>query len=67
MRIALLGDIGLFDLFQLTEENEIRNAFSEVKAILSDCDYVVGNLETPLKICNKNAGGITAKEVRKRK
>lgn len=46
MKIALLGDIALYGKFS-TNNKEIFNYLSSVKEILSECDYVVGNLETP--------------------
>ena len=50
MKIALLGDIGLFGKYTL-KNPEIFNYFKEVTNVLKNVDYVVGNLEVPL--CNE--------------
>lgn len=59
MKIALVGDIALFG------RNNVHDAgwkvrFSEIKSILNSCDYVIGNLETPLTNCTKVVGGKSA-------
>lgn len=48
MKIALLGDIGLFGRFSVKENPGALGLFDEVRQALSGCDVVVGNLETPL-------------------
>lgn len=58
MRIALLGDIALFGCN--TKNGDWEKRFSSVKDVLSRCDYVVGNLETPLTVSNKTVGGKSA-------
>lgn len=55
IKIALLGDIALFGKFTVKNKN-IKKYFSKVKDILSDFDYVIGNLETPLTNSNKKYG-----------
>lgn len=47
MKIALLGDIGLFGDFCFSENENLKSYFADVSDFLSDFDVVVGNLETP--------------------
>ena len=47
MKIALVGDIGLFGRFCLKENDALEDYFSDVKSLFSQYDIVVGNLETP--------------------
>lgn len=47
MKIALLGDIGLFGKFSI-ENKGAYDYFSDLAAELENYDYVIGNLETPL-------------------
>ncbi len=59
MRIAFLGDIALFGKNTKDAGNwQVR--FAEVKSILDTCDYIVGNLETPLTEYGKTIGGKSA-------
>lgn len=51
MKIALIGDIGLFGKYTL-DNLEIKEYFKEVSLLLSSADVVIGNLEVPL--CNVN-------------
>ena len=46
MKIALIGDIALYGKFS-TSNKEIFNYLYSIKKVLSECDYVIGNLETP--------------------
>lgn len=47
MKIALLGDIGLFGKFDVKQNSDLNNYFSDYKAKIADCDFVIGNLEVP--------------------
>ncbi len=46
MKIALIGDIALYGKFS-TSNKEIFNYLESIKKVLSECDYVIANLETP--------------------
>ena len=48
MRIALLGDVALIGMFDCTQTQEVFERVEGVKQLVSDCDYVICNLETPL-------------------
>ena len=48
MRIALLGDIALIGRYDRTVTNDVDNRIDVIKSIVSDCDYVIANLESPL-------------------
>lgn len=60
MKIALLGDIGLFGRFCVTKNNDIKKYFSDVANLLSDYDLVIGNLETPFSEHSKPFGAKSA-------
>lgn len=47
MKVALLGDIGLFGRFDIKQNSDLNNYFSNYKAKIADCDFVIGNLEVP--------------------
>lgn len=47
MKIALLGDIGLFGKFDLKQNEGIGDYFIDYKERIADCDFVIGNLEVP--------------------
>lgn len=47
MKIALLGDIGLFGSFCSKSGINIEDYFHDFISITSDCDFIIGNLETP--------------------
>ena len=51
MKIALLGDIGLFGKYTLNN-SDIYDYFREVSNLLKQYDHVIGNLETPF--CEEN-------------
>lgn len=59
MKIALLGDIALFGVNTVVTRNW-KKKFEGVKEILDSCDFVVGNLETPLTDSIKVVGGKSA-------
>lgn len=46
MKLALLGDMAFYGKFSMSNP-DIKIYLKSIKDILSDCDYVVGNLETP--------------------
>jgi poly-gamma-glutamate synthesis protein (capsule biosynthesis protein) len=48
LKIALLGDIGLFGKYSVRRGREVFRYFEDIAEYLSAFDYVVGNLETPL-------------------
>ncbi len=60
MKIAFVGDIGLFGKNSDAETADIEKRFRYVADILNKHDYVVGNLETPLTEHTKNIGGKSA-------
>ncbi|MBA6412285.1 CapA family protein [Parahaliea sp. F7430] len=47
MRIALLGDIGIFGRFAQMSDEQFTEYYREYLNIIHDCDFVVGNLEVP--------------------
>lgn len=47
MKIALLGDLGFFGKYTI-ENKSIKEYFKDVKKVLDEVDYVIGNLEVPL-------------------
>ena len=47
MKVALLGDIGLFGRYAVENNESIFKYFSKVAKYLEQFDYVVGNLELP--------------------
>lgn len=47
MRVAFLGDIALTGRYSLRRLKEPAAYFGDVRDVLSACDVVVGNLETP--------------------
>lgn len=48
MKIALLGDISLNGRYDLENDSRAISRVEAVREIVSDCDYVIGNLESPL-------------------
>ncbi|MCI8375938.1 MAG: CapA family protein [Lachnospiraceae bacterium] len=60
MKIALLGDIALFGENTAEYYKKFTTRLAWVKSALEECDYVIGNLETPLTDCNKVIGGKSA-------
>ncbi|MHB1151387.1 MAG: CapA family protein [Eubacteriales bacterium] len=46
MRIAFLGDIAIMNIDLLKQFNTKR--FNEIESLLGNCNYVIGNLETPI-------------------
>ncbi len=47
MKVALLGDIGLFGRYALENNTSAYEYFSKISEYLEKFDYVVGNLELP--------------------
>ena len=60
MKIALLGDVGLFGRFSTRHNSRIRDLFSVARRMVSDCDYVVCNLETPFVLAERPWGAKSA-------
>ncbi len=48
MKIALLGDIALVGQYDLTQNKGCFSRLEKIKEFLSQFDYVIGNLESPL-------------------
>ncbi len=59
MRIALLGDIALFGK-NTARSRDWRHRFLGIRDILHGCDFVIGNLETPLTAGTRTVGGKSA-------
>lgn len=59
MKIALLGDIALFGCNTVKNHNYTKR-LTHIKGVLDKCDYVIGNLETPLTTSDKTVGGKSA-------
>lgn len=61
MKIAFLGDIALIGQFSLYSNSKlIKIGWGGVERLLSECDYVVGNLETPFSYKRKKYGAKSA-------
>ncbi len=60
MKIAFVGDIAFFGRFCLKQNPKALEYFYDVKEIMEGCDYVVGNLETPLLKNGKKMGSKSA-------
>lgn len=48
MKIALLGDVALTGMFDCSQTNEVFERISAIKQLISDCDFAICNLESPL-------------------
>lgn len=59
MKLAFLGDIAFFGKFDLVN-NDVVSYFSDVKEILDECDYRVGNLEAPFVSKSEKSGNKSA-------
>lgn len=53
MKIALLGDIGIFGRFTQMSECEFNDYYHDYLSLAERCDFVVGNLEVPFSIEKK--------------
>lgn len=61
MKLALLGDIALIGIFSVYRNTSmIRNGWGEVMTVISDHDYVVGNLESPFSFSRIKHGAKSA-------
>lgn len=60
MKIALLGDIALFGVFNINNNKELLSKLNDVASYLSQFDYVIGNLETPFSEKKKPYGAKSA-------
>lgn len=59
MKIALLGDIAFFGRMTIMNSS-YKKMFAPIKEHLKGCDYIIGNLESPLTNHNKVVGGKSA-------
>ena len=59
MRIALLGDIAFFGRMTI-KNRSFRGMLAPIKEQLRTCDYIIGNLESPLTTQKKAIGGKSA-------
>ena len=48
MKIALLGDIALIGKYDRTMSKDVDQRIEYIRHLVSKCDYVIGNLESPL-------------------
>ena len=53
MKIALLGDIALIGRYDRTLDNSVDQRIAVIKELVKNCDYVIGNLESPLTSITK--------------
>lgn len=60
MKVALLGDIGLFGDYSLSENKDLTVSLKYMSDFLSQFDVVVGNLETPFNLSSKPYGSKSA-------
>ena len=47
MKIALLGDIGLFGKYDVNINTNVYEYLENLAKLLCEFDYVIGNFETP--------------------
>lgn len=59
MKIALLGDMAFFGRMTINNSS-YKKMFAPIKEHLQGCDYIIGNLESPLTTQNKVVGGKSA-------
>ena len=59
MKLAFVGDIAFFGKFDL-KNSDVIGYFSDVKKILDECDYRIGNLEAPFVSEGKKSGNKSA-------
>lgn len=60
MKIAFIGDIALFGKLSLVNNAQLKEYFEDVSNLLSEEDFVVGNLETPFSRKKKTHGAKSA-------
>ena len=60
MKIALLGDMAFFGKMSSKENPKCDEFFSDISLFLKDCDFIVGNLETPFSEKKKSHGAKSA-------
>ena len=53
MRLALLGDIALIGRYDRTQSTNVDERVFAVRELVKDCDFVIGNLESPLTSITK--------------
>lgn len=60
MKLAFLGDLGLFGNFSLENNPNLFEYFSSLSSELKKYDHVIANLETPFTLNDKVIGGKSA-------
>lgn len=60
MKIALLGDIALCGVYDLTKNRDLKRKLQLISDYLAGFDYVVGNLESPFSVRQKPYGAKSA-------
>lgn len=60
MRLALVGDIALFGRCAISNDKDYKQYYKSVAEVLSEADYVVGNLETPFSLKKRTHGAKSA-------
>lgn len=60
MRLALLGDVGLFGIYSINIDPNVIDFIRDISVYLSNFDYVVGNMETPFSLEKKTNGAKSA-------
>lgn len=60
MKIALLGDIGIFGKYSVNGNLDIFDKLTEISNYLLKFDYVIGNLETPFSVDKQTNGAKSA-------
>lgn len=60
MKIIFLGDIALMGRASMSDNDQWETYFSDIENLLSNYDYVVGNLETPFSYRRKKHGAKSA-------
>lgn len=60
MKLVLLGDIALIGRMVVSNNSDWKHYFSNVKQLIKDSDFVIGNLESPFSIRKKTRGAKSA-------
>lgn len=48
LKIAFIGDVAFYGRFDKSQNPSVEKYFESVKQVIDQCDYCIGNLETPL-------------------
>ena len=48
MKIALLGDVSLNGIYDITSSDLVYKRLEKIKKYVKDCDFAIANLESPL-------------------